>query len=472
MNLHPSKSVWYHVAAIIPVVAALYIFPGAGVWPQMLKYLGIWAVTAVLYRRLCPVDRIGHYTLLTFWVMLSVGVTLNIWYFTTYSGGSLSAPVLKNDDAATAWAQMMAELTGTNSTVSISRRGYGTLLAALCGYGSPDIAGLLCINMLATLLSIILTGAATQAMVRSDTKCDSSRVCSTAMIMTGGMSYFLITGTILIKDAMCCLTMATVLYALFGHIRPVWRYSLLPAAAVVAAVIRPNLLIFICMASLLSLYGIGSRRTIRPTVAYCLLLAALFVWQSHSGYAAAAIDTSDFTTNFQLSDDNTNARLNAYSQVGGDYERAGNIKKLIMLPFSLAVQFLTPLPWAFGRDIVFGPAVAWAHNSIPWYALGGILLFYLFFRLCRSPKPVMAAFIFAVAAWLCTAFVTGGTVSRYCLPWLPFMVPAAAWVICSGQWRSRAFRMWGTAYVIALAIGLIIVFHCLNIYSPGGWEAS
>ncbi len=76
-------------------------------------------------------------------------------------------------------------------------------------------------------------------------------------------------------------------------------------------------------------------------------------------------------------DKDANERLNAYSQVTGYYEATGVLHKIMLLPFSLCVQFLTPLPWAFGRDIVFGPSLAWSHFSLPWYALGSLLLFLL-----------------------------------------------------------------------------------------------
>jgi len=57
------------------------------------------------------------------------------------------------------------------------------------------------------------------------------------------------------------------------------------------------------------------------------------------------------------------------------------------------------------------------------------------------------------------------------LPWLPFLTPAAAWLATSGQLRTKAFRRWAIVYGVVLVAGLCAVFICLNIYSPGGWEA-
>ena len=473
MNRRLSIFIGIQFAAIALVAAILYIFPGAGLLTMLIKYLGVWAVTVFAYKQLCPCNIGGFYSMLVMWTMLAVGVTINIWYFTTYSGGTVYSPVLVNDDASTAWTQMTTVLSGTESDVSLARRGYGSLLAMLCGRNTPSIATLLCFNMLATMIAVVLTGAATAAMLRRAGEIPESklaRAACTAMIMTGGVSYFLTTGTILIKDAFCCLAMATVLYALFGVRGSAVKWTLLVASAFLAMLIRPNMLVFIALASIFSLYS-GRRYDILPTIAFCIVLAGVYIWQSHSGQASAVIDTNDGTTSFWLGRNNGTTRLEAYSTIGGGYENLPILRKIVLLPFTLSVQFLTPLPWAFTRDAVFGPALSWAHFSLPWYALGGLLFYFLFFRLRRSPRNVQAAFAFALAAWAMTAFITGGTVSRYCLPWLPFLVPAAVWLFSSGQTSARSFRIWMWSYAALLAIGLAIVFTALHIYSPGGWEA-
>lgn len=46
-------------------------------------------------------------------------------------------------------------------------------------------------------------------------------------------------------------------------------------------------------------------------------------------------------------------RLESYNSVLGNYNELPLWRQLVQLPVSLALQFLTPLPWAFSRDVVF-----------------------------------------------------------------------------------------------------------------------
>lgn len=456
----------WQAAAVAVVALLLILFPGENAAVQMLLFLGVGALTLLSYKGIGYTDRAGYYTLTAFWALLSAGITLNVWYFTTHSGGTPTAPVLVNDDAATAWAQMSAIINGTESDVVSHRRGYGTLLAWLSFDHIPPIGYLLSVNMLAVLLAIVLAGGAAARMCGEDDTRGKTRIATLTMIFTGGVCYFLASGAILIKDAVCQLIMAVMLFTLYGRSGKMIVAML--AAAVLAMFVRPNMLPFIALAALLSL-PLYPRKAIVPIIVLAVALITAFFWQEHNESVVMPLDPTDGNTMFFL-DNGADERLNAYSQVSGFYESRSIGRKILLLPFSLCVQFLTPLPWAFGRDIVFGPSLAWSHFALPWYALGCIILFF-FCRIHKAPRAVALAFAFGVCAWAVTAFMTGGTVSRYCLPWLPFLTPAAAWLVRTGQCRTKAFRRWAIAYSVLLAAGLAVVFVCLNIYSPGGWEA-
>ncbi len=468
MNVRNAPFVYFEGAALVVACILAYCFPGAGPPRLTLQMLGILAIALFTYRKLCHAEKAGQIVLLTFWSLLATGIILNTWYFTTYSGGTDTAPVLLNNDAAAAWKQMTAVLNGTESTVEIERRGYGTFLALLSFGGTPTISSALCTNMLAILLAIVLTGAATAAMLGGDEK-QKARIATVAMVMAGGVCYFLHTGTILIKDASCCLIMALTLYALYAAPKAAVKTGLIVIAIAASALIRTNMLAFIILAICLGTLT-APRRQWWLAASLCILAAGTYMYVSSMNVVAIPIDMTDAQTTFQTNVGDER-RLSAYSAVIGDYDFSSNLKKIVLLPFSLAVQFLTPLPWAFGRDVVFGPSEAYAHISYPWYVLGALLFFYLVFRIRRSPRTAATAFIFGVLATMATAFMTGGTVSRYCLPWLPFLVPGAAWLITSGQWRCKAFRSWVLVYGITMAVALATCFICLHIYSPGGWDA-
>ncbi len=445
----------------------LALYPGS-IIEQLLYYTGVSAILILLYRRLCPTNLFGEIAVVVLCTVVAIGQIINIWYYTEYSGGSLTDPVLLNNDASTAWTQMNSSLEGntTESGVHVSRRGYGLLLALNCFGFQPTLNRLLITNLLAIISAIILTGATTTQLLA--VKHPKASVATTSIIVLGSITYFLNTGCLLIKDAMCCLMMAMSLYGLYGA-RHEWSRWTLPLIAIcVGALIRSWLPLFIAIAIALSLIKSDHKSLVRG-ISHLVVALGICATLHYFEISNAPLDIATDTTNFELSNGNT-ARLNAYTAVAGDYMYLTTFERIIRLPFSLAVQYITPLPWAFGRDIVFGPSSAISHFSFPWYCLGGVLLYFMIFCIRRSPMRVVNPFIFAVLATIATAFVTGGTVSRYCLPWLPFFIPAAIWVYDSGEWQTLLFKRWSLCYMATLAVALVVIFATLNHYSPHGWD--
>ncbi len=393
--------------------------------------------------------------------MLMAGVVVNTWYFTTASGGTPVAPVLHNEDARIAWEQMCATANGTESAVDIERQGYGDFLAAISFKTAPPIHIFLYFNALCILLSIVLTGA-TAARTSDSNPSAASRMATAAMIATGGVAYYLCAGTILIKDALCCLLMSMILFALFGRCRTLSMTALICVAIIIGAIVRRWFPAVMAVAIAIGIIGAAGRRSaVMGTLAAAA--AVLFFALRDTGVSAAILNT-DGTSAF-ITNTGETSRLNSYEAAVGIYENLSIAQRLVRLPFSLAVQALTPLPWAFCRDIVFGPTQAYAHCSFAWYAELGLMMYFMLFCFRRAPLPVQLSATFALVAWCGTAFVTGGTVSRYCLPWLPFIAVPVSWLICNNCLRQRSFRYWAIGWCAVIATGLAVVFTALNHYS-------
>ena len=449
--------------------ALLSYFPcGSVAVPWLLLALAA-GIAFLCYKSVGYCSRTGLYILTAAWMMLATGYILNLNYFTVHDGGTLFAPVLHNFDASTSWIRMLEVLNGT-APGDLRMLGYGQLLALLTLGMPPRLDVLLAFNVLATMVTVILTGAVT-AYLQTGTDEEKKRSSAWAMLLMVCVCYFMASGCILIKDAVMCLAMAGVLFSLARlktFNKSYGSYIILIASTLLAALVRPLLLPFIMMAVIM-MTAVSQRNRIMPAIILVLACAALFAYTRSTGTAAEVINIHG-TTSMEL-ETGAAQRLEAYRTVSPEYNSLSFGSKLIRLPFSLCVQFLTPLPWAFGRDVVFGPTQAYAHIAYPWYAVGGLALFFLFFMLRKAPRGIAVVFTFGVIATVITAFFTGGTISRYCLVWLSALVPGAALVIVSGRWRTKQFACWAVIFAILVAAALCVTFHFLNIYSPGGWEA-
>lgn len=455
------------IGSLALIGGALCIFPGAPLWSSLFQMLGILAIVLYLYRKVCPATTSGHWILLALWTFLGIGFALNVWFYTTYSGGTLEAPVVTRD-AYNIWNQIQS-LYHTGHTDGLPMAAYSKLIYYLNIGGTPTVNSYILLSILSTLLTVIFTGAFAAMASGSKDPTTRQRITTMSMLMMACITHFIGRGDLFTKDAICCLIMSLILYALarcFDN-RKIWpSIIILICCGLAARYARPHLLIFSCMAFVLFSFLMSRKNMTIPAAAIIFFL--IMYWISFQDKSASMLVNGDGTTEFSLVEDNEK-RMAAFSQIIPNYESLDMFRKILALPFTLAVQFLIPLPWSTGDLVEYGPTLACARFAYPWYIIGGIIIFYLVRCLRRSPRAIMLAAIFGFLATAATAYVTGGTVSRYCLLWLPALVPCAAWVLTSGRYKEKDFRIWAWIYGSVLVVGLVIVAVCLHIYSPGGW---
>lgn len=144
----------------------------------------------------------------------------------------------------------------------------------------------------------------------------------------------------------------------------------------------------------------------------------------------------------------------AYDSMIGNYFSYPIWQKALLLPVSMATQFLTPFPWNFARDTIYGPTLAYAHLAYPWYALGGLTIYFFGFCLRKADKAVLKWATWGLVAWSIPAFLYAGTISRYSLCFVPLLVPIAVYVVAECA-RLKSFKRWSAAYCVLLTVALI-----------------
>ncbi|MDE6207731.1 MAG: hypothetical protein K2M55_07985 [Muribaculaceae bacterium] len=470
------------VGAIATVGAMLYCFPSGAPLGWLTALAVVGACTLALARHLCGASTANSMIIITAWTVLGVGFAVNSWWFTTAADASAQCPALLNDDAATVW-QRMAEYRLGLAAGDVRSFGYAIVLCHIIPTWVPQLQAIILLNIACTLVSIVLIGAAAQrALAPGTPQADGTSAPHTARNIAGWAmaamainGYFMSSGVIIIKDAWSVLLMAVLIFVLADGRRSIVacrpaRALIVPGIVLAAdlglcMLIRPQMLIFMALA--LGVWMVALPRSYRQ---WMLLLSAaaigLYMYASSANLSGQLIrDGEDINFFMHYNPD----RLNAYSLISPAYSNLDIPEKIVRLPFSLAVQFFTPLPMGFTRHIAFGPSTILAHVSYPWYAVGGLFLFFCFFCFRGAPSALKAMAIFAILAWVATAYPTGGTVSRYCLPWLPAVVAPAAWVVAAGRWRSKAFAIWAGAFTATVAIALVVIAVFVNHYSPQGW---
>lgn len=134
--------------------------------------------------------------------------------------------------------------------------------------------------------------------------------------------------------------------------------------------------------------------------------------------------------------------------------------RLLLLPLTMSVQFVTPFPWLASEEPTIANDIC--RITYGWYIVGGITLFYYLFLSWRRNENMGIWAWWPAAVYVVLAYVVAGSVSRYLLPVEPLFVPVCLFVLCrlhEGCWR-KAFKGWSIFFVILLVVTLLI---CLEL---------
>ena len=416
-------------------------FPGATVCGTSVASLAVLIPAYLALRGLGIRSTSSMWVLWAGWLMMCAGMVVNMHYFTDVCGGTPDDPVLYNNDADAAWS------IATGGEKALSRMAYGMLLRGIACITGPNLLIFSALNVLASLLTVILTGGVAGRLLP-----DRKSAPALAMALMCLVSYFVADSSLLLKDSLCALTVAILAYGQSRRMTDTaggWPW--VASALIMGAYLRPNVLPILCVGLAFTSPWKG-KGAILSTVPIVIGLA---VWRML--YNVTAPEVEDVAS---VAVDETN-RLGAYARLAGEYGTSTLLHKILLLPVSVVVQFLLPLPWHYLKHLSFGPTLVWAHFAYPWYLMGGVLLYGLT-SWRRMPRQLLLLTLGGAAMYAATAFATAGLTSRYALMWLSWLIPCVAWVLINER-RRKTFLRWMVIYSLAIGITLAGLY----MFNPG-----
>ncbi|MDE6331097.1 MAG: hypothetical protein K2L80_00690 [Muribaculaceae bacterium] len=333
-------------------------------------FLAVSAASAIaLYSYRCQSwhTRGGMLLMLACAAVVGSGVILNCWYFTTASGGTDSAPVFQNFDASLNWEFLtMSNIEDLRTDrfpgICFNRTsGYPYLMALLCWPFGPSLAFLLGFNMLCVLLTIILCGSITRRCCPGHGL--AAPLCG--MCVLAANCYFMVTGTIFIKDALVQLIFACITN-LLCRMRHNSQPERLPAigclgALLMIALVRHQLIPLMVPGFIILLSG--KRRLWPVLIMLCafsaIIYTAVMMLPTHEQYDTVfsvlngpRATHPDRVTTFIVD----NSRTELIYSITGNLDEQMPWMRLLWLPVTMLCQFLIPFPWNFTRDMIYGPS--------------------------------------------------------------------------------------------------------------------
>lgn len=465
MSFHNRTFLSGQLAYMIIVSCLPVLLPGADTVATPIAMIGVWGIVALTYRSTSTRNITGWWTLLIATTLLAIGVIANIHYFTTVSGSTTTNPILENPDARRAFLDALHHTGIEGGEAELpDRRGYGLIIALLWKLTGITIVSPLILNMLMILLSVIISGVISSRLLHSNNYVQSDRIASIAMIMTASVCYYLNSGTLLLKEAGTCLAFALIGLGLTTAIsdKDNHRYkffTLYTLGIALLCILRHTHILF-AIAGVLILIPWTDKKRIKQAIP--LLIIPAIAWISmeillNSGTLLKTVNVAD-GSKIQSAFFYDNDQHRFYNSMIGNYLCYPAWKRILLLPVSAITQFLVPFPWNFSRDMIFGYTLAYAHISYPWYIVGGLVIFFIATAWRTATSELYRFTVMGIILWLIPAYLFAGSVSRYALPMLPMLIPAAVYVITQLR-QKKSFKIWGMCYCIALTFTLIACYY-------------
>lgn len=457
INIGPAIIATVCIAAII---AAAVFLPGARL-SFMLPATALGAALALwIYSNCTFRTEFGYAVLMVGYTLVVCGIFWNINYYT--SGGELGYgnPLLLNNDHGTDWWGAVNRLYGDRIPEDDfwyigPNRYYGYLIQALLFVFGRDIGVPLMFNAFCYPLAIILIGAISWKTTKSRT------TASVTMLVATLMCYFMEQATVLIKDVPLTMCVAAVAFVMVRWLsRPVncGDIVLVCFALIGISFLRANFLLMIVLGTLI--FFVRRRNFDYKYLwlaAGCLLMFFIIHWLF---WAPNVADNVGVAYGSGVFDHHANVR--AWDTVlEDDYEAMPVWRRVLWLPASVAVQFLIPFPWNFTRDMIYGPTQAVAHFGYFWYYAGAVLIYWIFATRRKSPLSIGRLVIWGVLLTVLTAYMTSGRVSRYCLLYLPMLLPAVGYTLVN-FYRQKSFWIW-IATFSAMLVPVLLICHKMQM---------
>lgn len=437
------------------IFSCLSLFPGAGfIYIAGAAAIGGTAAVA-LYSNCSWRSTAGWWILLAAATLSLCGAIININYYTVAAGTTAACPVLQNFDSLRVWQWScyfaFGDIIPTQNITSV-----GYFFAPLLYVFGRTIAVPVLFCSICYMLTPIVVGSIAMRLT------SDRRIALAAMLFTACQCFLFAQSTMLIKDCPVTLGMGVIIYyivvAATGRQLDLGAGIALLSAITALSLLRPQSLLFISVAAILITAPSG-RRSIAwgAGIAVTAIAFHIFSYTAILPSNILRVIQHSVTTHEAITFIQPNPYAVPFDNMFGDYTQIPFYKKLMILPLTVALQFLLPFPWNFGRDTIYGPAEGIAHFGFPWYLAGALILYWLFVCMRRAPRPMQMTVLTGVLFTVATAYMTSGRIARYCLPYLPMLLPAAAYVaVCI---RRRSLWIWLGVFSVLLAATLMVCHH-------------
>ena len=318
-------------------------------------------------------------------------------------------------------------------------------------------------NMMFTMLSVVLTGLMTRRVLAHRVTASPRTLVLSAMSLMCLLLFYLTSGVSILKEGATFLSITMGGYALSSMVAVDeerqhlwWDICVFVLACLLMAFVRTTYLYFLALGVMVMTVS-NWRRDWVLSLCMLALIFGLFVLSNY-------FVPYSFARHIEIVDGGWNMERtfnHIYSKtIFGFYFLYSPWHRLLMLPVTMGIQFVLPLPFnhLFEQPYLLSFI---SRMTYGWYLFGGTALFYCLFVSWRRGENIGVWTWWPVLIYIGEAYVMGGMMSRYLLPVQPLMVPMVLFMLCrlyEGRWR-RGYLIWMITLIVLVLIALVVAFY-------------
>ena len=370
----------------------------------------------------------GSAVLLAAWAWLALLAVAFLWA-SSRGSYSLEWPHLQSDmNGYFCWA--VHHHNGCVPEPKMMFTGWPRAIVALWTLLGQSLVWPVALNVALTLMALVLTARLAAALWQGRTSTRRSSVATWAMALTAVLGFWMAEGALLLKEPsvyvavlLAALAMARLLTPDAGRPRLAPALLLFAAGAFILAAVRAKYVNFLFFGALL-VWCADFRRNAKPAAAL-LLITALCWWlgMEMGSHYTVTVQLKNITSSQEMGQamDGTQGAAALFP----DYYRYPEWKRVLMLPVSCAVQCIIPLPWLPSWSSLTLLNIA-PRLQLGWYLVAAMAMWFYVRHWRRLDRQLRCWALFAPVCFILIAYMTGGRVSRYILPFQPLITALIA----------------------------------------------
>ena len=454
------------IAVVVLAVVASRHFGYADGVRITAAYLVAYLVPLTVLKRARGSSHAAHLVLLLIAIFLAWVSFDSLMRWVRLEGYSLQRPNL-DGDARQYYKWALYHFDGSVEPTQVVFSGFPLMMVGLWKVLGLSVVWPQAMNQMCTLTSVVLTGMTTRRVLAGRVSRSPEGLVLGGMALMLLLPYYLMSGICILKEGVLFLSVAMAGYSLASMVTDdenrhhLWRdIALFVLACLLMTFVRTTFLYVLLLGVVVMTLPHWRRDWVLSLCLIGVIFVLLIVGNHFASYSFgrhAEIVSGGWNMQ-RLFTRNTEA---IYKRILGYYFLYSPWHKLALLPITMSVQFILPLPWL--------PASAdpnllsiFCRVSYGWYLVGGVFWFYVLFMSWRRHDNIGMWVWWPVIYYMILAYIMGGTTVRYLLPVETMMMPAVVYVLCrvrERRWR-RPFVWWMCCLVVIVALALLV---CLEL---------